>query len=208
MKIWIVFPALAILTLALPVAAFGSIVNEGSEVVEIRMTKTNGSPLTTMVYPRQTIILPDDVIKVQVLPGLSVRGDETVKIKITEPDGIEKYLKKFGDSINIGDKSPDKLPAVQGKVTNRSNAIVEVVVKRKSRSPEVKRLYPNDYIKLLPDTEEVGIRASGRFWGDEKVKVEVLCPDGRTETLKSFGRKVKLEKEKPVSRIPKFSVNK
>lgn len=199
-----IFILTSLCTVMLAGSAFASVANEGNEAVQIEITKAAGGALKSMLYPGQSLSLPEDAVKVQVFPWFSARGDEEFSVKIVEPDGTETYLTKSGDSREIGSLQPQAALTQKAQVENQSNIALMIEIKKKGASPARVRLFPGDVVALSDDDLEVSIPREGRLWGDEKVMIEVKKKDGTTAYIQSFGGKTSLLQEETKVAIPSF----
>ncbi|MFZ5802440.1 MAG: hypothetical protein ACOY3K_04935 [Candidatus Omnitrophota bacterium] len=191
------------LLLAFPLEA--SITNEGNQSVQLVFKKKNGLTASAVLNPNQLLIPPSDTVSITVKPLGPTRGDEEVLIKVVQPDGETSEIKTYGSTVTVGEEFEEELVDEKPTIQNLSNNTVIALIEEKKRRLR-RRLYPGETVVLPDNAVAVSLRADGKIWGDEKIEAKVTLTDGSSETISSFGSKIKLDAEDATEdyQVPSF----
>jgi hypothetical protein len=182
-----------LLTLAFNALARAEITNEGNGSVTVEVSRKNQGPQISMLSPGQSIALPSDAT--EIIAPAKGRGDELIKVKVTEKNGRIGYLTELGGRYILGREEDEETAPVltEGEVVNDGNISVDMAVRRKGNLlPEIRALHVGQPVAIPADTVEVELLSNRFLRGDEIIRVVVLMPDGNKQTIESLGAKAKL----------------
>lgn len=171
-------------------AASAGIVNDGNDAVQVEFQKKNGLSGSATLFPGQSLQTPSDAIALRVVPrGSGARGDESIRIKVSEPSGKEGVMTKFNQvyRLGVGEEAAARVVLKNGRMTNEGNIALDVALKRKGGLSDRVVLYLDQTVTFPKDTYEVEVLSLKRLRGDEIVRVSVMMPDGVAYTITSLG---------------------
>lgn len=173
--------------------AQATVTNQSTDAVIIEFAKENRSFITATVNPNQSVMIPEDAIRLRAMPRSARYGDETIKITIEEIEGKTIVLYNYDQWHEVGNtqrtKRTTKLPDYPFAINN-SNVTTEVVVTKTNGVTRIFAIYPEQTAALPKDSNEIMIRANNRLWGDEIFNVDIVFPTGIVKNLNAPGRKV------------------
>lgn len=173
---------------ALPAAA--GVVNKGNDAVQVEFEKANGLSESATLFPDQSVQTPRGTRTVRVAPrGSGARGDEIIKVLVVESSGKEGLLTKYNQVYRLGIVEDAETPVVlkDGRVINRSNIVVTITLRKRDGLESRSLLYLDQTKTFSSDIYEVEVMNLSRLRGDERVRIEVLMPDGVSHLITSLG---------------------
>ncbi|HTL47877.1 MAG TPA: hypothetical protein VL688_07420 [Verrucomicrobiae bacterium] len=180
-----------------PLSAEAGIKNKGDDAVSLEVERDSGFTQQVSLYPGQTIDIPEGATAIRIVPrSLSTRGDESIEVVITEPNGNSSTLKEPGQSYKLGtppDSTAEPAALKPGKVTNKGNINVDIVITHASGLTDERQIYVGQPVDLSEDVTQVQVLANRRLRGDEIVRVSVNMPDGEVVQITSLGGIAKLK---------------
>lgn len=176
--------------LAGAVPAFAGLVNQGNDAVQIEFQKEDGLSESATLFPGQSLQTPPDAVALRVVPrGSGARGDEIIRIKVSEATGKEGVMTKYNQvyRLGVGEEAEARVVLKNGRMTNNGNIALDVSLKRKGALSSQIILYLNQTITIPKDTYEVEVLTLKRLRGDEIIRVLIVMPDGVTHNITSMG---------------------
>ncbi len=193
------FIAWSVLFLFPMASLFAAITNESNGNIQIEITKESGDPNRLTMYPGQSTEIPIGATQITVVSSHFGRGDEVVKIKIVENEGLTGYITKTNMPYILGREDvseEDKAAYKSIRATNQSNVPLDLAVTKKNGNTTILKILPAQSMNLPEDTAEVKVTPSTSLRGDENIKLEMRMLNGEVKKLNRFGEKIALENKK------------
>lgn len=171
-------------------AACAGIVNQGNDAVQIEFQKKDGLSESATLFPGQSLQTPPDAVALRVAPrGSGARGDESIRIRVSEASGKEGVMTKLNQvyRLGVGEEAEARVVLKNGRMTNEGNIALDVALKRKGGLSSRIVLYLDQTVTFPKDTYEVEVLTLKRLRGDELVRVSVMMPDGVVYNITSLG---------------------
>ena len=180
--------------------AFATIKNESNVAVQVEILQKDEEPKKITVYPGQSDKLPENATQVTVLPTTVLRGDEIIKVKIAQSEGVNTYIKKIGEPLILDGKQKaeeNKNASSYAKIINAGNVALNLILTQKNNNTQTREILPGQSLNISP-AEFTSIQTSSKtsLRGDENVLLKVTLPSGEAKQISGIGEKISFKKKK------------